>query len=145
MSQLLSDGAFESADAASGDQPVAADQRESLAAALVAMVREPFAVLGRDLHIVAANRPFRAIFQAGFTNEADFAFGDSNTAQWDIPTLEILRGVLAQESVIEGQQFDLDVPNVGRRRMRLNARRARGEGSTDALLLVGLDDVTASR
>jgi two-component sensor histidine kinase len=111
----------------------------------VATVREPFAVLSSDLHIVAANRPFRAIFQAGFTNEADFACGDSNTAQWDPSTLEILRGVLAQESVIEGQQFDLDVPNVGRRRMRLNARRAKSENGNGAVLLVGLDDVTATR
>jgi two-component sensor histidine kinase len=152
MSQLSSVCTFESneADAASvasrgQSPPVAVDQRESLAAALVATVREPFAVLSRDLHIVAANRPFRAIFQAGFTNEADFAFGDPNTAQWDLPTLEILRRVLAQESVIEGQQIDLDVPNVGRRRMRLNARGTRGEAGGEALLLVGLDDVSATR
>jgi two-component sensor histidine kinase len=152
MSQLLSDCTFESAEgdaasAASRDQfpPIAVDQRESLAAALVATVREPFAVLSRDLHIVAANRPFRAIFQAGFTNEADFAFGDSHIAQWDLPTLAILRGVLAQESVIEGQQIDLDVPGVGRRHMRLNARGARGEAGGDTLLLVGLEDMTAAR
>jgi two-component sensor histidine kinase len=152
MSQPFSDGAFESveadaASAASRDQrlPVAGDQRESLAAALVATVREPFAVLGRDLRIVAANRPFRAIFQARFTNEADFAFDDSNIAQWDLPTLEILRGVLAQDSVIEGRQVDLDVPGVGRRRMRLNARGTRGEGGGEALLLVGLEDMTGTR
>src|SRR5580704_2179761 len=132
MSQSLSDCIFESseADAASvasrgQPPPIAIDQRQSLAAALVATVREPFAILSRDLHIVAANRPFRAIFQAKFTNESELEFGDSSIAQWDLPTLEILRGVLAQESVIEGQQIDLDVPDVGRRRMRLNARGAK--------------------
>jgi chemotaxis protein methyltransferase CheR len=150
MSQLYSDCTFESAEAdtmsaASQGQlfPAANDQRESLATALVATVRDPFAILSRDLHIVAANRPFRTIFQAGFTNEADFAFGDSHIAQWDLTTLKFLREMLAQDSVIEGRQIDLDVPEMGRRRMRLNARQARSEAGGDTLLLVGLEDMTA--
>ena len=152
MSQTFSDCTFKSAEAdtmsaASNGQlsSAAADQRESSAAALVATVHEPFAILSRDLHIVAANHPFRAIFQAGFTNEADFAFGDSHIAQWDLATLAILRDVLAQDSAIEGRQIDLDVPEVGRRRMRLNARQARGEAGGETLLLVGLEDITATR
>jgi two-component sensor histidine kinase len=152
MSQRFSDGTFESAEADTASaashgelSPAAVDQRESLAVALVATVREPFAILSRDLHIVAANHPFRAIFQAGFTNEADFAFGDSHIAQWDLSTLEILRTVLAQNSVIEGRQIDFDVPEVGRRRMRLNARQARGEAGGETLLLVGLEDMTVTR
>jgi chemotaxis protein methyltransferase CheR len=152
MSQQFSDCTFESAEAdtvsaASDGQssPSAVDQRESLAVALVATVREPFAILSRDLHIVAANRPFRAIFQAGLTNETDFAFGDSHIAQWDLPTLEILRDVLAQDSVAEDRQIDLHVPEIGRRRMRLNARLASGESGGETLLLVGLEDMTATR
>ena len=151
MSQLFSDCTFESAEAdtasaaSNGQLSPAVDQRQSLAAALVATVHEPFAILSRDLHIVAANHPFRAIFQAGFTNEADFAFGDSHIAQWDLATLAILRDVLAQDSAIEGKQIDLDVPEVGRRRMRLNARLARGEAGGETLLLVGLEDMTAAR
>ena len=152
MAQLFSDCTFESAEAdtesaASHGQlsPAAIDQRESLAVALVATVREPFAILSRDLHIVAANRPFRALFQAGLTNETDFAFGDSHIAQWDLPTLGILREVLAQNSVVEGRQIDFDIPEIGRRRMRLNARQARGEAGGETLLLVGLEDTTVMR
>jgi chemotaxis protein methyltransferase CheR len=152
MSQLFLDSAFESAEAdtasaASDGQssPSVVDQRESLAVALVATVREPFAILSRDLHIVAANRPFRAIFQAGLTNETDFAFGDSHIAQWDLPTLEILRDVLARDCVAEDRQIDLHVPETGHRRMRLNARLARGEAGGETLLLVGLEDMTATR
>ena len=152
MSQRLSDCTFETTEAdttsaASHGQlsPTAVDQRKSLAVVLVAMIRDPFAILNRDLHIVAANLPFRAIFQGGHTNETDFAFGDSHIAQWGSTTLEILREALAQDSVIEGRQIDLDVPEIGRRSMRLSACQARDEAGGDTLLLVGLEDTTAKR
>ncbi len=121
------------------------DHRSPLVAALVATVREPFAVFSHELRIVAANRSFRAIFPARFTNETDFASDDADVVHWDRSALDALQGVLEQNSTIEDLQIDLDVPVFGRRRMRLNARQARYCAGDNALLLVGLEDMTAKR
>ena len=53
-----------------------------------------------------------------------FHLGDG---QWDIPRLrELLEDVLPKNSTFSGFEVDHDFPNVGRRKIILNARRPDG-------------------
>jgi chemotaxis protein methyltransferase CheR len=57
----------------------------------------------------------------------------------------LLEDVISGDKVIEAYEIELDLPDVGRRRMLLNARLVLDQKSSDTALLVALEDVTARR
>jgi chemotaxis protein methyltransferase CheR len=73
-------------------------------------------------------------------------FHELNSGRWDVPALRrLLQEVLADNLAVEAYEVVLDVPNLGRRTMLLNARQVLDQESPDTALLVGLEDVTAQR
>ena len=121
------------------------DRRSGLALALMATIREPVVFLDRYLRIVAASRSYSQMFPAHSAHAQDRPFCEFKSLGWDNAVLELLETVLSQSAVVEDCAIELDVPNVGLRHMLLSARQATGQGNTDAAMLVGLQDVTASR
>ncbi len=119
------------------------DRRYGLARALMATIREPAVFLDRQLRIVAASRSYSQMFPV--QSSADRPFCEFKSLHWGNPVLERLQRVLSENAVIEDHEVEIDVPNVGRRLMLLNARAATGQGNADAAMLVGLQDVTVSR
>ena len=117
-----------------------ADRRNSLAHAIVATVREPLIVLDRNLRVVAASRSFYRIFQKNPTDTLGRPF--LTTGERD-ELRRLLEDVLSGLTVIEAYEIDLDLPDIGRRRMLLNARLVLDQKSAaDTSLLVALEDVT---
>ncbi len=122
-----------------------ADRQDSLAHALTAAVREPLIVLDRGLRIVAASRSYRNMFNLPEAAACNLPFIEVSSPYWDNSVLELLQGVVARNAVIEDLEIDLVVPIIGRRRMLLNARTVRDQGSYDFAMVVGLEDLTAKR
>jgi two-component sensor histidine kinase len=122
------------------------DRRNSLAHAIVATVREPLIVLDRKLRVVTASRSFLKLFDMENVDARGCLFFELSSAQWDLPKLrELLQGVIAHDTTIEAYEIALDVPNLGLRRLLLNARQVLDGKSPHAALLIGLEDVTERR
>jgi PAS domain S-box-containing protein len=120
------------------------DRGNSLAHAIVATVREPLIVLDRNLHVVAASRSFYRAFGIKPAEARGRPFYEVSSGEWHVPALQqLLENVISRDLVIEAYEIELDLPNVGRRRMLLNARQILDEKSPDTVLLLGLEDVTA--
>ena len=108
----------------------------------MATVREPLIVLDRNLRVVAASRSFYRIFQKEPADTLGRPF--LTTGERD-ELRRLLEDVISGDKVIEAYEVELDLPNIGRRRMLLNARLVLDQKSADTALLVALEDVTARR
>ncbi len=121
------------------------DRRYGLARALMATIREPAVFLDRHLHIVAASRSYSQMFPARSSAAPDRPFCEFKSLHWGDLELDLLQNVLSANAVVDDHEVEIDVPNVGRRHMLLNARAATGQANSDVAMLVGLQDVTVSR
>jgi chemotaxis protein methyltransferase CheR len=120
------------------------DRCNSLAHAIVATVREPLIVLDRSLRVMAASRSFYRMLHMDPADTQGRLFYELNSGRWDVPALRrLLQEVISGDLVVEAYEVVLDVPNLGRRTMLLNARQVLDQKSPDTALLVGLEDVTA--
>ena len=126
-------------------------QRESMAArefseSIISTVREPMLVLDSGLNILAASRAFNRVFA---TRPADiigknlFSIQDR---QWDAPKLrQLMENVLPQKTTVEAFELALNVGDLGRRDMILNARKVVGSPAEEAAILLAVEDVTEKR
>jgi len=111
--------------------------------AIVETVREPLVVLDADLCVLLANRSFYQTFQVapdGNEGRSFYALGDR---QWDIKELrELLERVLPQNGEVRDYDVEAHFSNIGRRTMRLNARRLRQLGDGPPMILLAISDVS---
>jgi two-component system CheB/CheR fusion protein len=113
------------------------------AEAIVETVREPLIVLDQDLRVQTANRAFYTTFQV-MPGETERRFiSEIGNGQWDIPELLAqLAETLASERTFQNFIVEHTFPQIGRRTMRLNARRIVQDGSRP-LILLAIEDITA--
>jgi two-component system, chemotaxis family, CheB/CheR fusion protein len=138
------------------DRKTAAEKIESLnrslqesrdyAEAIIATLREPLLVLNDDLRVISANRSFYRTFQVNpGSTEGRFIY-DLGNRQWDISGLrELLEKIIPENNVFEDYEVEHRFPDIGFRKMRLNARKIATEKAGKALILIAIEDVTASR
>ena len=120
------------------------DRRNALAHAIVATIREPLIVLDSDLRIVAASRSFYRLFQLEAKATQGCLFHELSGGQLSVPGLrQLLEDVIRHNTVVEGYEVEIDLPDAGRRRMVLNARLVLQQKRSRPALLVALQDVTA--
>ena len=119
------------------------DEASTLVEAIVATIGDPLLVLDQSLRVVAANRAFYRTFNLGrldIRGRPVYGLGDG---QWDIPALRLLlEEVGSRHSVMEAYEVEQDLPLVGRRSLRLNAREVFNRRNTHKLILVAIEDVT---
>lgn len=140
------------------DRKTAADKIESLnqslqearnyAEAIIDTLREPLLVLNEDLRVVSANRSFYRTFQVNpESTERRFIY-DLGNRQWDMPGLrELLERIIPENNVFEDYEIEHQFPDIGLRKMRLNARKIATEKTGRALILLAIEieDETAKR
>ncbi len=125
---------------------VLGEVRQKLCAEILGTLREPLLVLDQDLRVVLANRAFLATFQVSKEETEGSRVFDLGDRQWDVPELRpLLEEVLSRGTSFEDFEVTLDFPTLGRRTLRLNARRLRGEGNEAELILLAFEDVTTPR
>jgi two-component sensor histidine kinase len=109
-------------------------------------VREPLLVLDEKLCVVAASRSFFETFRVGRDETLGRHLYELGDRQWDVPDLRhLLEEVIPRSAAVEGYEVEHDFPQLGRRTMRLHARKLFHPDDNSATLLLGIEDVTDGR
>jgi len=116
---------------------------QKYAESIVETIREPLIVLTPDLRVITANHSFYGAFQVTpEETEGRFVYSLGDHA-WDIPSLrELLEEIIPQNAYFNDFEVDHEFPVIGRRTMRLNARRIYREGQDTDRILLALEDIT---
>ena len=110
---------------------------------IVATVREPLIVLSGDLRVVSANGAFYRTFNVEPEETEQKLIYELGDNQWDIPELRrLLEQIVPRDNSFEDFEVTHDFPTIGRRVMRLNARRLLQNDGEPELILLAIEDVT---
>jgi PAS domain S-box-containing protein len=121
--------------------------QEALAYAdgIVETVRMPLVVLSSDLSVRRANQAFYRKFDTTPDEVQGRRIYDLGNRQWDIPDLRrLLEEILPQERTLDDFKVEHEFERLGRREMRLNARRLERRGGA-GLILLSIEDLTDRR
>ena len=110
---------------------------------ILGSIREPLLLLDRDLKVVTANPSFYRVFNVEPDETEGALIYDLGNRQWDIPDLrKLLEDILPQNTAFHDFEVEHDFESIGRKFMRLNARRIYGEADQPQLILLAIEDVT---
>ncbi|MGE5294928.1 MAG: PAS domain S-box protein, partial [Solirubrobacterales bacterium] len=116
-----------------------------LAESVVDTIRESLVVLDSQLRVISANRPFHEAFGTSDEQVKGQFFLTLNDGHWDRHDLrDRFQSVLTQGISFEGLEMECDLPDR-HRTLVLSARPVWGRGDEDGLILVVIQDVTASK
>ncbi|MGH7599076.1 MAG: CheR family methyltransferase, partial [bacterium] len=119
------------------------EQARGFAEAVVDTVREPLVVLDAALRVKKANRSFYNTFSVARDETENFSIYELGNRQWNIPQLRtLLEEILPQNSYFENFEVEHDFPQLGRRKMLLNARRLEWREGGEPMILLVTSDVT---
>jgi two-component system, chemotaxis family, CheB/CheR fusion protein len=122
----------------------AAESARAEADIIVESVREPLLVLDDKLRIVRANRAYYDEFATRAEVTVGQLFYQIDEGRWNEPALRMgLLDVFARNESVEDFEISRDLPPIGRRAMRLNARKMQGSEAQPDLILLAIADVTA--
>jgi PAS domain S-box-containing protein len=108
---------------------------------IIATLREPFMVLDKSLRIRTANAAFCRKFHASKEETEGQLVHELANGQWDIPQLRtLLFKILSNSHPVEDFEVEHVFPNIGRRRLLINARRFAPNGDDTELILVAIED-----
>lgn len=122
--------------------------------AIVETVREPLLVLAPDLRVMTANKSFYENFLVVPEETENRFIYDLADGRWNISALRnLLEKILPENKVFSDLEIELELPNIGRRVMVLNARKIYLEepyfrttlnmqGHFDRLILLAIEDIT---
>ncbi len=115
----------------------AVQRAQGLAEGIIDSVSEPLIVLDSALQVVSASRSFYQHFAVTVAETVGRKIYDLGNGQWNIPALrKLLENILPQEKVLDGYVVEHNFPDLGPRRMVLNARRiVTALGNTELILL----------
>jgi two-component system CheB/CheR fusion protein len=112
------------------------------AEAIVNTVREPLIVLDAQMHVVTANTSFYKTFQVTKEDTQGSLIYDLGNRQWDIPKLkELLEKILPEKASFDNFEVEHDFPDIGHRKMLLNARRITQPVDETLMILLAIEDV----
>jgi transcriptional regulator with GAF, ATPase, and Fis domain len=110
---------------------------------ILGSIREPLILLNPGLKVVTANPSFYQTFNVKPDETEGVLIYDLGNQQWDIPKLkELLEDILPQNTSFHDFEVEHDFETIGRKIMRLNARRIYDQGNQTQLILLAIEDVT---
>jgi two-component system CheB/CheR fusion protein len=119
-------------------------QARDYAEAIVETVREPLLVLNQDLGVITANGSFYETFQVVPIQTEQRSIFELGNGQWNIPQLRsLLEEILASNTHFQDFEVEHVFEQIGRKVMRLNARKMPRIDDTQMILLA-IEDITAS-
>jgi two-component system CheB/CheR fusion protein len=112
---------------------------------IIATIREPFVVLDGDLRIVSASDAFYVTFQVTPAMIEGRLLYEIGQKQWNIPGLrQLLEDILPKSNRFDGFRVEHEFPTIGRKVLLLNGRQMEGGPDPARLILLAMEDVTAS-
>jgi two-component system, chemotaxis family, CheB/CheR fusion protein len=113
---------------------------------IVDTLHEPFLVLDAGLRVISVNRSFCRLFRTTVKQTTGELVYDLGNRQWDIPQLRVLlERIIPQNSFLENFRVEHTFPKIGRRAIKLNARRIAGGESNAPTILLAMKDVTKQK
>jgi two-component system CheB/CheR fusion protein len=110
---------------------------------IIDTVREPLAVLAKDLKVLYVNPSFLKNFKVNrWEVEGKPLYGLGNE-QWNIPKLRAaLEEVISKNAPLFDFEVEHDFPGLGTKTMLLNAQHIIGGHSDEPMMLLAIEDVT---
>ncbi len=116
------------------------------AQAIIANMHEPLLVLDKSLRIKTGNNAFYRTFHVNEKETEDILIYDLGNKQWDIPELRmLLEKILPEKSVFNDFEVTHTFSTIGERIMLLNAREVINQNSSEKLILLSIEDITARK
>ncbi|MBL0202303.1 MAG: PAS domain S-box protein [Chitinophagaceae bacterium] len=116
------------------------------AEAIIANIHEPLLVLDKTLRIKTANNAFYKTFQVNEKETESLLIYDLGNKQWNIPELRmLLEKILPEKSVFNDFEVTHTFSTIGERIMLLNAREVINKNSSEKLILLSIEDITARK
>jgi len=116
---------------------------KELADGIVATIREPLLVLDDELRVVQANTAFYRAFGASKEQTVGHLLMELGNGQWNVPRLrQLLHEIHLENASFEDFEVVHDFDIIGRRTMRLNARRICLKGAEGVRILLAIEDKT---
>ncbi len=113
---------------------------------VISTLREPFVVLDGDLRVSSANDAFYRLFGVTPQDTEQRLISELGDRQWDNAGLKLLLAeVLTKNQPLDNFELEHAFPRIGRKLMRLNARRINRAENSSELLLLSIEDVTGCR
>ncbi|OYY83300.1 MAG: hypothetical protein B7Y34_01740, partial [Methylophilales bacterium 16-45-9] len=113
-----------------------------LAENIVDTVPDPLLVMDGSLMVISANRSFYQYFQVKAADTVGQKIYNLGNNQWDIPSLrELLEIILPRDRTVEGYIVEHNFPNIGHKKVILNARRIFGNTQEPSLILLGTKEM----
>jgi two-component sensor histidine kinase/PAS domain-containing protein len=110
---------------------------------IVATLREGLVVLTEGLTVEYASDKFLSMFQVDSAETLGRALSNLGDGQWNIPSLlDRLNAIVVRDMTLEDIEIEHHFAHIGRKVMRLNARKIVWEDSGAKRILLAIDDVT---
>ena len=124
----------------------ASEEAREYAESLIETVREPLVVLDADLRVQRATAAFYETFLVSREETEGRFLYDLGNGQWNRPRLrELLGSALFKSEAFHDFELEHEFPHIGRRTMRLNARRIPRRDPQQRTVLLAIEDVTERR
>jgi two-component system, chemotaxis family, CheB/CheR fusion protein len=103
---------------------------------IIDTVREPLLILDDSLNIIKGNKSFYRFFRLLPAETEEQNFFSINNSVFNIPDLrKVLQNILPEKAVLDSLNIEAHFPNIGTKKLVLNARRIIQEGKTPLILL----------
>lgn len=120
-----------------------AETARAFAEAIVDTVQHPLLVLDANLRLIRATDAFYKMFRIAPKEAEGRLLDEIGTGQWKLPELRnLLDAALVRDVPFRDLDIEHEYPEIGRRTMRLNARRITSQDSQPHRLLLAIEDVT---
>ena len=116
------------------------------AQSIIDTVRDPLIVLDGDLRVMSASRSFYKVFKVTAQETERRLIYTLGNGQWDIPKLrELLEKIIPNNASFDDYLVEHDFQDIGKRVMMLNARRIPRPPEKPRIILLAIENVTASK
>jgi two-component system, chemotaxis family, CheB/CheR fusion protein len=107
---------------------------------IIDTVREPLLILNNELQIVSANRSFYQTFKVTPEETEGHELFKLGNGQWDIPILhDLLENILTKNNELDDFLVEHKFPQIGTKKILLNARRIYSENPSTPLILLAIE------
>ena len=119
------------------------DKNDILNQAIVDTIHEPLLVMDESLKIVVASKSFFSSFHVTPSETIGRPIQSLGNGQWNIPILDkLLLDVLNKHEIVEGFEVSHEFDGIGKRVMKLNARKVFYTDNNISQILLVIEDIT---
>jgi two-component system CheB/CheR fusion protein len=123
-----------------------AQEAGTYAESIIQTMRGPLVVLDAELRVVSANQAFYEVFHESPSTVKQRYIYELGNGQWHSAALrELLEDIVPHNGVFQDFEIVQDFPHIGRKVLLLNARRLDRLAGLPGLILLAMEDATASR